>query len=199
MNAIVKLIVTTGVLSLMFAAPVQAKGTAVQNILPVTEQTTLLTMREEEKLARDAYLTLHGMFGQSVFKNIAASEQRHMDALLKKINLFALTDPALPQTGRFTNPTFQALYTQFLQWLAQSKPTYIDALKVGATIEDLDINDLNAAIAATSSLALKTTYQNLLEGSKQHLRTFVGLLRSQGQDYDPQYIDRALFEAILGV
>jgi hypothetical protein len=39
----------------------------------------------------------------------------------------------------------------------------------------------------------------LLEGSKNHLRAFVGLLRKQGMDYAPQFIDQALFDAILGV
>jgi hypothetical protein len=70
---------------------------------------------------------------------------------------------------------------------------------VGATIEDKDIMDLVAAIKATNNLSLKTTYENLLEGSKNHLRAFVGLLRKQGMDYAPQFIDQALFDAILGV
>ena len=56
-----------------------------------------------------------------------------------------------------------------------------------------------AAIEATSNLALKTTYENLLEGSKNHLCAFAGLLQNQGIEYNPQYIDQALFDAILGI
>jgi hypothetical protein len=47
---------------------------------------------------------------------------------------------------------------------------------VSAAIEDMDIRDLLDAIADTDEAALKTTYQNLLEGSKSHLRAFVKLL-----------------------
>ena len=41
----------------------------------------LLYMREEEKLARDVYLTLYDQWNINIFKNIAASEQTHTDAV----------------------------------------------------------------------------------------------------------------------
>jgi len=183
-------------------AGVKAQGAQIQQVtqtvapLSAAEQDTLLWMREEEKVARDVYLTLYKVWKKPVFSNIAAAEQRHMDAILKKINLFGLTDPALPGVGNFSNPELQVLYDEMI---AQGKRTYIDSLIVGATIEDKDIMDLVAAIKGTNNLTLKTTYENLLEGSKNHLRAFVGLLRKQGLDYEPQFIDQALFDAILGV
>jgi hypothetical protein len=198
MNTMIKRMTGVAVLCMTVVLPLQAKVSTPQNTLGAAEKNTLLTMREEEKLARDVYQTLYGVWKKPVFQNIGASEQKHMDALLKKINLFGLIDPALPEAGRFSNPMFQTLYTQFGQWLA-AKPSYIDALAIGATIEDWDIKDLNEAIAATNNLALKATYQNLLEASKQHLRRFVGLLRDQGSDYRPQYISQDLFDAILDV
>ncbi|MCX7087497.1 MAG: DUF2202 domain-containing protein [Methylococcales bacterium] len=199
MNAPIKLTLVTLIACLSMPIPLQAKGSAAQNTIGDAEINTLLIMREEEKLARDAYQILYGVWEQAVFKNIAASEQKHTDAILKKINLYGLTDPAFPEAGRFSNPTFQTLYDQFLQWVRQGNMSYIDALGVGATVEDWDIKDLNAAIEATNNLALKTTYQNLLEASKQHLRTFVGLLQEQGVNYRPQFIDQTLFDAILDV
>jgi len=209
MKTTTKLIGFALALSLSSAFPALARGPSsgsgglrtqqtVQNLTPLStaEEDTLLFIREEEKMARDVYLTLYKTWKKAVFKNIAASEQKHMDAVLKKINLFGLTDPALPGVGRFTNPDLQALYDQLI---AQGKLSYIDALRAGATIEDVDILDLMIAIEATSNLALKTTYENLLEGSKNHLRAFVGLLQNQGIEYNPQYIDQALFDAILGI
>ena len=38
-------------------------------------------MREEEKLARDAYLTLYDIWGLTIFDNIVAAEEMHMDAV----------------------------------------------------------------------------------------------------------------------
>lgn len=165
-------------------------------LLSSTEGDTLLWMREEEKVARDVYLNLYKIWNRTVFANIAESEQAHMDGLLKKIDLFGLIDPVLPEVGSFSNPELQALYDQLI---AQGKLSYVDALIVGATIEDMDIRDISNAIAETSNLALKTTYESLLEGSKNHLRAFVDLLEKVGVEYSPQFIDQALFDAILGV
>ena len=160
------------------------------------EAATLTWMREEEKLARDVYRTLYASTRAVVFKNIAASEQTHMDAILKKLKLFNLPDPVVNATGSFSEPELQTLYAALVD---QGLVSYQDALTVGATIEDLDIRDLISAIEATDNLALKTTYQSLLEGSKNHLRAFVGLLKQLGAAYQPQYIDQELYDAILGL
>lgn len=202
MKAIKKILGYILVLSVCCAFPVMARGpSGGQNIqtnpsLSSAEQDTLLWMREEEKMARDVYLTLYKVWKVGVFSNIAASEQQHMDAILKKIDLYGLVDPALPQVGDFSQADIQALYEDLI---ASGKLSKIDALIVGATIEDMDIKDLLLTIASTNNLALQVTYQNLLEGSKNHLRTFVGLLQKQGVDYEPQYIGQEMFDAILGV
>jgi len=203
---ITKLIGFLLALSLTSAFPALARGAASsldrlqaqQNVIALStaEEDTLLFMREEEKMARDVYLVLYKTWKKAVFNNIAASEQQHMDAILKKLNLFGLPDPVLPKIGNFTNTDLQILYDQLI---AQGKLSYKDALTVGATIEDMDIRDLQLAIEATNNLGLKITYQNLMEGSKNHLRAFVGQLRKQGLDYSPQYIEQALFDAILEV
>jgi hypothetical protein len=164
--------------------------------LSADEAATLTWMREEEKLARDVYRTLYTSTRATVFKRIAASEQSHMDALLKKLTLFNVPDPVVIGTGLFSDPELQALYTSLVN---QGSVSYLDALVVGATIEDLDIRDLLAAVEATDNLALLTTYQNLLEGSKNHLRAFVSLLNQNGATYQPQYIDQELYDAILGL
>lgn len=164
--------------------------------LSEAEQETLLFMREEEKLARDVYIVLYKSWNKNIFKNISSSEQQHMDAILKKIKLFGLTDPNSSKIGSFINPDLQELYNELIY---QGRLSYNDALTVGATIEDMDILDLMNAIKGTKNLALKTTYQNLLEGSKNHLRAFVGLLKNQGIEYNPQFISQELFDAILGV
>lgn len=159
------------------------------------EAATLLWMREEEKLARDVYLALQSLSPDPVFKNIATAEQRHFDAIGAKLALFSLADPALPAIGRFANVEIQALYDSLL---ASGGASYQQALIVGATIEEVDIQDLLAALEATTNPALQTTYQHLLAGSKNHLRAFVSRLQALGQVYTPQYIDPVLFDAIVG-
>lgn len=201
-----KLIGFALILSLLSAFPALARepsseASRLQTQQSVTtlseaEQETLLFMREEEKLARDVYIVLYKSWNKNIFKNISSSEQQHMDAILKKIKLFELTDPNSSKIGSFINPDLQELYNELIY---QGRLSYNDALTVGATIEDRDILDLMNAIKGTKNLALKTTYQNLLEGSKNHLRAFVGLLKNQGIEYNPQFISQELFDAILGV
>jgi hypothetical protein len=172
---------------------------AVQSILPLDagEQETLAWMREEEKLARDAYRVFHATWNRAVFLNIAESEQRHVDAILRKLDLFGLPDPALTQPGCFSNPQLQSLYDRLV---AEGEESPVAALTVGAKIEEMDIRDLMAAIAGTNNVVLRITYENLLEASKNHLRTFVRQLWRQGTDYDgPHFIDPILYEAILGL
>ena len=46
---------------------------------------------------------------------------------------------------------------------------------------------------------LLNAYQNLLEGSKNHLRAYVKNLAAQGFAYAPQYISQELYDAIMGL
>lgn len=165
-------------------------------VLSIEEAATLLWTREEEKLARDVYLALDARWNDSVLQRIATSEQRHFDAMGDKIDQYALVDPALPGNGEFADAELQALYDELVATGLDS-PT--EAMIVGATIEDMDIRDLQEAIDGTDEAALKNAYGNLLEGSKNHLRAFVGRLRDLGVEYTPQYIDALLFDSIVGV
>jgi len=82
----------------------------------------LLYMVEEEKLARDVYLTLYNLTGLQVFDNIAKSEQRHMDAVLSLIEKYNLTAPdTLDQVGVFQNEELQNLYSS--RWEARAPRT----------------------------------------------------------------------------
>lgn len=155
----------------------------------------MLWMREEEKLARDVYLGLNQTWQAIEFKNIARSEQRHFDALGARISQYRQSDSAQPAVGQFSDPELQGLYYTLLN---MGSTSYLDALRVGATIEDLDIRDLLAAIEETSNSDLKQTYSSLMEGSKNHMRAFVSRLEAAGASYEPQYIDPVLFDAIVG-
>ncbi|HPF72991.1 MAG: DUF2202 domain-containing protein [Lysobacteraceae bacterium] len=155
---------------------------------------TLTWMREEEKLARDVYINLYQQWNKAIFDNIAASEQRHIDAIASLMVRFDVPDPSLPGVGEFSNPEIQSMYDDLLE---QGSLSLTEAFWVGATIEDVDIYDLQIAIENTEVGTLKTTYGNLLEGSKNHLRAFVRQLEGVGVTYEPQFIDPVLYDAII--
>ncbi len=161
------------------------------------EKADLLHMREEEKLARDVYLTLYDKWSAQVFSNIARSEQMHMDAVGTLLQRYGLDDPVAQTNdarGVFNDPKLQDLYNQLVE---KGSASLVDALTVGATIEDLDIKDLNEAIARTTHADIQTVYERLREGSYHHMKAFVSNLRANGADYSPQFISAEEFQHIL--
>ena len=161
-----------------------------------TEQDEILYMLEEEKLARDVYKAMDDLWGLRVFRNIARAEQTHMDGIASLIEKYDLPDPVGDNgAGVFTNGDLQELYGQLVE---QGSRSLNDALLVGATIEDLDIADLQKALAKTDNEDIQTVYQNLTKGSRNHLRAFISLLESNDVTYEPQYISAADFDQIVG-
>ena len=156
----------------------------------------LTYMREEEKMARDVYLVMYEKWGAAIFSTIAGSEQRHMDTMKKMLDKYGLPDPAQPAAGVFTDLDLQDKYDLLV---SSGSLSYLDGLYVGATIEEIDMVDIQHAIEVTTHLDLLRAYQNLLEGSKNHLRAFVRALANQGVTYTPQYISQELFDAIIGL
>ena len=141
-------------------------------VAPLTDEEIqwLTYMREEEKLARDVYLSLYDEWNMRIFSNIAASEQKHTDAVKTLLVRYGIPDPAAGNArGEFMNPDLQDLYDHLIQ---QGNVSKVEALKVGVFIEETDIDDLNAAIATTTHKDIKTVYNNLLQGSFNHLASF---------------------------
>jgi hypothetical protein len=171
-------------------------NSALSNELSQEEIDGLLFMREEEKLAHDVYLKLYEIWGLPIFENIAQSEQTHTEAVLAIIIRYGLDDPAAnSDMGEFNNTTLQNLYHQLIERGSQS---LADALKVGGAIEEIDILDLEEHLAETSNQAIVNVYQNLLKGSRNHLRAFVSSLENQTQEeYIPQYLTPNVYEETI--
>jgi hypothetical protein len=154
----------------------------------------LVWMREEEKLARDVYRALSEMWDLPIFANIAGAEQTHTDAVGDLLERYGIADPMVDDVpGVFENSSIQALYDDFVQQGAQS---LVDALIVGATIEDLDIVDLR--VRESGIAAIDSVYTNLEKGSRNHLRAFVTTLERRGGEYNPGYLTVEEYEAIIG-
>ena len=155
----------------------------------------LLFLREEEKLARDVYLTLGGIWNVPIFANIAASEQTHMDAVLTLLVRRSIPDPVEDDTvGAFHNPVFTELYGQLV---ALGEGSVLSAMTAGATIEDLDLNDIQAMAARNTARDVARVYDSLACGSRNHLRAFVSQITALGSTYEAQYLSAAEVEEIL--
>ena len=153
-------------------------------------------MREEEKLAYDVYTELYGQYGLKIFTNISSSELRHTEAVELLLDRYGLEDPVGDNgPGVFTNEDLQTLYNDLIESGSQS---LTDALLAGLAIEEIDILDLEEAMARTELPAIILVYGNLLKGSHNHLRAFVSVHESQtGEVYEPRWLSQDAYDAIL--
>lgn len=160
------------------------------------EETILLYMREEEKLARDIYKSFYNTYQLRIFNNIAKSEQTHMNSLNRLLNKYELDDPVGDNgIGEFTNPELQELYNTLLE---QGNLSVEAALEVGGIIEEVDILDLTEGLEnVDDNLDIIRVYTNLKRGSENHLRAFVKFLSSLGVEYEPHYLDLDTFNSII--
>lgn len=153
-------------------------------------------VREEEKMARDVYHVLYEKWGNPVFATIEASEQAHMDALANLLCFYGIDDPvASDEVGAFSNADLAQLFEDLTNWGSQSE---IDALLAGGFIEEIDILDIWAAFAETDEERIQNVYQNLYEGSYNHLHAFVRhyeLLSPTA--YEPQQLSKTEFDLVM--
>jgi hypothetical protein len=187
------------------------------------EAAHLTFMREEEKLARDTYLTLALMYPeQSVFNTIATtSEQTHTDTMRDKLAQYGLEDPNpetnnLPESlgvfmGEEWGPYFTDKYNKLVEISSGSE---LDALYIGALIEELDMHDITVCpqvmqdagypsicgLEYTDEKGLQNAYNSLIDGSESHLRAYVGQIEAVigVGEYQAQYLTQEDVDTILG-
>jgi hypothetical protein len=143
--------------------------------LTETQKDTLFFIFQEEKVARDVYITLGKIYpSESTFANIQLSEQEHILAaqvLCERYGIdTSMVNLSLEEefVGQFVLTPMQELYDTCV---AQGKLSRLDALKVGELIEVTDIDDLeHAEIGMPADVV--NTYENLKAGSLNHLDAF---------------------------
>lgn len=195
-------------------------------VLDIGEETHLIFMREEEKLARDVYLTLSEMYpSAAIFATIGEdSEQTHTDTVRDMLAKYGIPDPNpdannLPASiGVFTGADYGWYFTdKFNALVGRGSQNLLEALYVGAFIEELDMLDIvgcpkiivetdngidagECGLTYTDEAALQIMYTHLLEGSKDHLRAYVKNIEEiiGAGNYVAQVLTQAEVDAILG-
>lgn len=217
-------VLLTGVLILLAIGVVQGyRGQQPQSgasSLDYNEEIHLIYMRQEEKLARDVYITLGALYpAYTVFSNIVISEQKHTDTMKSKLAQFNIPDPVTDDTvGVFTGEDFGLHFTDVFNLLTTwGEKGILDGLYVGAYIEELDMFDIvhcpdvivltdnnigldECGMIYTDSRALLSSYNNLLEGSKNHLRAYVKRIETfiGSGNYEAQFLSQEEVDEILG-
>ncbi len=185
---------------------VDNEGTTLINAIDLKSVTTgsdaisesqadwLKFMREEEKLAHDLYVAFGEIYTVPVFKNIPRAELNHMNAVLTVLTAYSIEDPASTEAGVFNNADLQALYNSLLE---QGKTSLVEALSVGALVEETDILDLARVYELNPGDDFTTLTEALMLGSRNHLRAFSRVLKINGGIYTPVALSVDDYSAIV--
>ena len=165
----------------------------IDQTLTEDDKEALLFMLEEEKLARDTYVYLNDIWSINQFANIQKSEQTHMNAVENLLIQYRIAYNILP-AGEFANQDLQNYYNQFAIDGAVSQS---NAFQIGATIEDLDIVDLQNNLNATTNTTIIVVFKSLQCGSRNHLRSFVKGIEKIGDNYTPQFLSQDDYDTII--
>jgi len=139
--------------------------------LDTAKQAALLFMYQEEKVARDVYITLGKKYpSATTFSSIQLSEQTHMDTVESLCIKYGVNISAIDEStvGVFVIADLQALYDTLVK---QGSASLLDAQKVGVAIETKDITDILAAEEGMPKDVV-TKFENLRAGSYNHLDAF---------------------------
>ena len=222
-SLLVSCIIVTAALCAIPAFGAGNSRSAEQATLSVdfNEETHMVFMREEEKLARDVYITLGDLYPYAiVFSNIDDAEQQHTTTLKNKLSKYNIDDPNTDDTvGAFTGEDYGWYFIEKFELLvAWGENSELDALYVGAFIEELDMLDIvqcpkvvvdthnkikdssECGLNYTNNSDLQSMLGSLLEGSKNHLRSYVGNIEAvQGEcAYEAQVLTQLEVDTILG-
>jgi hypothetical protein len=164
-------VVAVAAVSILGAMLVTAGPTAAA---PLSQQEAddLQFAREEEKLARDVYSFLDGVWGGQIglFANIAVSEDTHTLAIRDLLKKYRVDDPAKHDVpGEFVNEVLQHEYDHLV---VEGSASLVAALEVGVYIEKMDIIDLTLFQGRTTHRDIERVYGNLIDGSWSHLASF---------------------------
>lgn len=155
-------------------------------------------MLEEERMAMEVYQVFFDKWGHQIFQNISQAEERHFEIMQE---LLVEQNPEMEATiddweaGVYENDVLQNLYNDLVK---RGSVSLLDALKVGAEIEELNITDLNININQSESQTAIATYQSLLNASHKHLRAFVKNIEKSGVSYEPVLLDEEEYHSIVG-
>lgn len=184
----------------MFALTMMAwSGISAQpTIIPTSEKNAIIYNLEEKKLSHDLYVAFESKWDAQIFENIARTEQDHFNYLLKLTQELGIEVPATilsNEKGIYYNPNLQEEYNTML---ASGSKSLIDALTIGAKMEEMDIVDLHKVMDVTNETKVFLAYDRLYNTTRNHLRAFVRNLNAQGIDYSPVMLARDEYDKIIG-
>ncbi|SPD73717.1 exported hypothetical protein [uncultured Desulfobacterium sp.] len=147
--------------------------------LDENQKLIIYSIYEEEKVARDVYITLGNLYPEeTTFANIQLAEQTHMDAVRRLCVKYGIEIPDVDQAvGVFNLLAMSDLYEGFID---AGDDSLSSALQVGIDIETMDIADLGEVLEYQNMPRdVQRVLTNLISGSISHLDAFTTALERE--------------------
>jgi len=137
-----------------------------------TIKSSLQYMYEEERLAKELYLSIYNKQPVRQLYRIATnSETRHIDAVKSLARKYGVSTPK-QRVGQYSIAHIQSLYNSLYEKGIRSQK---DALEVGCIVEVTDVEDLNKYIYQAQKAGASDvvqTFEFLRRGSYNHYWAF---------------------------
>jgi hypothetical protein len=142
-----------------------------KSVLTEEQKDMLFFIYQEEKVARDVYITLGKKYhNENIVELIRNAEQRHIDFARELCDTYGVETSHMDEetVGKFESLVLQTLYDACIE---QGEKSLIDALEVGEFIGNTEINDLeHASIGMPSDVV--DVYEKLKKGNINHSNAF---------------------------
>src|SRR6476620_4362177 len=185
-------------LCLLFCACFISAVTKAQKItLSPAETKALINLHDNQKLSLFVYDSLYAIWGINPFGNIRSAESQHVNFLDDVADNYALeleTNEPGNSAATFTTPQAETIYQESI---SKGSLSVVDALKMGARLEEMSLQVLHNAKAVTIKSDLLHTFDILAMGSKNNLQAFNRRLKMYGITYEPGFLEQKDFRNII--
>lgn len=141
------------------------------SVLTNEQKDMLFFIYQEEKVARDVYITLGKIYqNEDIVELIRSAEQRHIDSARELCETYGVEISHIDEkaVGEFESPVLQTLYDACIE---KGGKSLLDALEVGEFIGNTEIDDLEQASVGMPSDVVNV-YKNLKKENLNHLNAF---------------------------
>jgi len=182
---------------LICACAIFTSAKAQKTTLSTAETNALIVVHENQKLSLFVYDSLYAIWGINPFGNIRSAESLHVSFLNDVADNYALeleTNEPGNSAATFTTPQAETIYQESI---SKGSLSVVDALKMGARLEEMSLQVLHNAKAVTIKSDLLHTFDILAMGSKNNLQAFNRRLKMYGITYEPGFLEQKDFRNII--
>lgn len=160
------------------------------------EKRELYRIYDQERAARDLFMSFDNAWGLDIFSNLAASEESHYQTVKVLLDKYALFDL---KWDTFEVYQTQAVQSRYDAWKTEGLQSLAHSLQIGGMIEEQAIQDYQELSDQIDKIDILFVLANLMKGSRNHLRLLSEFMNELAIDYTVTYLTQSEFDQIVNL